>query len=72
MSLKKILFSLAVLGGQSSATPADEPNPNPWIGKRFTFYVWGNDIPGLQLFYLNGQSALTKPHTTFSLHQYPN
>jgi hypothetical protein len=55
MSLKQFLFSLAVLRGQSSDTPADEPNTNPWIGKKFTFYVWGNDIPGLQLFYLNGQ-----------------
>ena len=62
MSLKQLLVSLAVLGGRSSATPADEPNPNPWIGKKFTFYVWGNDIPGLQLFYLNGQSALLVPH----------
>ncbi|KAK3347011.1 hypothetical protein B0T25DRAFT_521302 [Lasiosphaeria hispida] len=56
MSLKQLLFSLAVLG-RSSAMPADEPNPNSWIGKKFTFYVWGNDIPGLQLFYLNGQAV---------------
>jgi hypothetical protein len=47
-----LLLSIPLVLGRF-ATAAEGP-----VGKNHTFYVWGNGIPGLQLFYDNGQSDL--------------
>jgi len=53
MAIKQILlFSISSLVVRVSAAPA-EPSRGQ-IGTSFKFYVWGNGIPGLPLFYADG------------------
>ncbi|KAK0622733.1 hypothetical protein B0T14DRAFT_564158 [Immersiella caudata] len=52
-----LLLSVSLILGRFAAA-AEGP-----VGKNHTFYVWGNGIPGLQVFYDNGAAVFTDYET---------
>ncbi|KAK4450873.1 hypothetical protein QBC34DRAFT_424204 [Podospora aff. communis PSN243] len=58
MSLKSlVLLSISSVLGRCAAAAVGP------VGKNYTFWVWGNGIPGLQLFYDNGAAVFTDYET---------
>ncbi|KAK0639774.1 hypothetical protein B0T16DRAFT_463413 [Cercophora newfieldiana] len=64
MALKQGLVFISSLLGLAVAVPTvDHDRRAGPLGKNFTFYVWGNGIPGFQLFYADGAAVFTDYET---------